>query len=340
MTLDGWLPERWLAPITEAGELRTQLRKGRVLARKGCVAELEVRPGLVTAAVDSESGGVASVKIRQPPIADAWWDDALDRLAEQAGHAAALLAGRMSRATLTVFEDVGIDLFPFDLRDLANFCSCNEPTTLCTHAVATHLALADAMAADPFVLFEFRGRPKEQLLDGLRARRAGPAGPTVEEPEAPREDTEEGRAVLDGYFDRGPLPHVTFHFQPGSGESQDDGLAVIRALGPGPTDVSPEAVALVLAPLVRVGRQRVERLTEQAADVDTSARNPGAAGGLDDLLVAAARKAGHLTTSGVAEQLHISQKEARRYLQWLVQEGRLVKVGRARGTRYEPPPTH
>jgi uncharacterized Zn finger protein len=340
MTLDGWLPERWLAPITEASELRTQLRKGRVLARKGCVGDLEVRPGLVTAIVKSEGGGGASVKIRQPPIADAWWDDALDRLAQQAGHAAALLAGRMSRATLSVFEDVGIDLFPFDLRDLANFCSCLEQTTVCTHAAATHLVLADAMAADPFVLFEFRGRPKEQLLDGLRARRSGPAGPTVEEPEAAREDTEDGSALLDGYFDRGPLPAIAFHFQPGNGEPQDDGLAVIRALGPGPSAVPPEAVALVLAPLVRIARQRVERLTEQVADVDTSGRDPGAAGGLDDLLVAAARQAGHLTSSGVAELLHIPQQEARRYLQWLVQEGRLLQVGRARGTRYEPPPLH
>ena len=57
---------------------------------------------------------------------------------------------------------------------------------------------------------------------------------------------------------------------------------------------------------------------------------------MDDVLVAAAHQHGALTTSLVAGALGISNTEARRYLQWLVQEGRLEVVGRARGTKYVP----
>ena len=57
---------------------------------------------------------------------------------------------------------------------------------------------------------------------------------------------------------------------------------------------------------------------------------------MDEVLVAAAHQHGALTTSLVAGALGISNTEARRYLQWLVAEGRLEVVGRARGTKYVP----
>jgi len=48
-----WWSQRWMDCVMEARELRARVRKGRVLARRGRVGAIEVRPGLVTAQVSS-----------------------------------------------------------------------------------------------------------------------------------------------------------------------------------------------------------------------------------------------------------------------------------------------
>ena len=79
----------------------------------------------------------------------------------------------------------------------------------------------------------------------------------------------------------------------------------------------------------------VERyLDADPGSLDTP--DPTVATSMDDVLVAAAYQHGSLTTTFVSDALGVSQGEARRYLRWLVEEGRLVQVGRARGTRYVP----
>lgn len=58
--------------------------------------------------------------------------------------------------------------------------------------------------------------------------------------------------------------------------------------------------------------------------------------GLDQVLVAAARKHGFLKTGQVVEALGITRERAREYLQWLVDEGRLRVEGSYRWTKYLP----
>jgi hypothetical protein len=52
--------------------------------------------------------------------------------------------------------------------------------------------------------------------------------------------------------------------------------------------------------------------------------------------MAAAIRQGHLTTTTVAQALGVTVREAREFLQFLVNAGKLAIVGRARGTRYVP----
>ena len=70
------------------------------------------------------------------------------------------------------------------------------------------------------------------------------------------------------------------------------------------------------------------------------AKEQGAAGttaeGLDDVLVAAASKHGHLTSRQVALALKIPQERAQEYLRWLVEEGRLRERGSRHATLYLP----
>jgi len=352
VNLESWIAQRWLDPVQDATDLRKQVRRGKVLARKGKVKNLTVRPGLVTAEVQNDTGGVLAVKIRQPVLHEASWDEMVEVLADNPGFSALLLDGRISEDMVEAFDLLGIDLFPFDLLDLTHFCSCHEDTARgCTHAVATHFALASALGADPFLLFEFRGRPGSWLIEQLRARRdeakggvasddedgAGAAG--AEEDADERGALEPAEAVLDGFWERGVLPHIGFRARKEDLDASES-LPVIRALGPGPGEIPPDRVADVLAPIVRQARRRAEDIIEEAAEATSiPTMEEVDMDSLDDILVAAAHQHGVLTSSFVAKALGIGQREARRYLLWLVEEGRLEKVGRARGTKYVIPGT-
>ena len=57
---------------------------------------------------------------------DETWEEVLGKLASGAGFSAMLLSGQLSEEIVAVFEEVGVELFPFDLRDVKSFCACRE----------------------------------------------------------------------------------------------------------------------------------------------------------------------------------------------------------------------
>ncbi len=343
---DTWLADRWLAPVLDLPELRPQVRRGRILARKGWVRDLTIRPGLVTAEVTSDSGESHSVKIRMDAIDGPTWVAVAEAVSDEAALAADLLRGRLSERMAELFEEAGHDLFPFDLRDLSNYCSCREDAVVCTGAVATHIHLAEAMQADPMKLLQLRGRDKEWLVEEVRGRRGAmlaklsPASAASSKLAPPRNDPSESALGLkDGFWVHGELPTMTFRVERGELDHEDI-LPVLRALGPGPGDTAPTEIIAALAPLLRTGRLRIEEVmdrsengTEEAPLEVEPVPQPES---LDDTIIQAAGQHGQLTTGFVAQALGVSTREAREYLQFLVAQGKLRVIGKARGTRYLP----
>ncbi len=330
---DTWIAARWLAPIKETRRLRLEIRRGRNLAKKGWVHHLDVKPGIATARVASDSSSSHDVQIRMDRIEDEIWDDAVERIAERAALAADILQGRLSEGLATVFEDCGHDLFPFDLRDLSNWCTCRSDSDVCVHAVATHFEFARLLSADPLALLEFRGRSREQLFEELRVHRDGGhhvAGGASEEGAS----VEPYEVLAHAFWERDVVPRLAFPL--GRGElAEEDYLPVLSALGPGPASIEPADVITVLAPLMRTAQARVEDIVQRASEeAEDLGLDPAGAQSLDDLLVAAAHQHGALTSSFVADALGITTREARQYLKWLVEEGRLVAEGKSRAIHY------
>src|SRR5439155_7107243 len=55
--------------------------------------------------------------------------------------------------------------------DLKASCDCPDTEDPCKHIAAVYYLLAERFDADPFLIFTWRGRTQDELLDGLRARR-------------------------------------------------------------------------------------------------------------------------------------------------------------------------
>ena len=353
---DAWIFNRWTAPIFDLVELRQQVRRGKVLARKGGVKDLQIRAGLLSAEVVSDSGETHAVKIRMDIIDQPTWVAVVEAISSEAALAADLIRGRLSERLAEIFEEAGHDLFPFDLRDVSSYCSCREDAKVCTGAVATHVHFAEVIQADPMKLLAFRGRDKTWLEDEVKERRGGAApGPvsrTAARPgkggakkEARAESRGESDAwapastLKDGFWFRRELPTIGFQVEH---ELYEEGEAfpVVRALGPGPGDIAPGDLADALTPMLRSARLKVEHILDRA-EHESEAPLPEVeavpeAEPLDELLIAAAKRQGQLTTGMVSQALGVSAREAREYLQFLVTAGKLQVVGRARGTRYLP----
>ena len=107
------------------------------------------------------------------------WDRVLEAISARLGHAAALLDGELPPEIADDAAGAGLDLLPGG-GELGPRCSCPDDADPCKHSAAACYLLTDALDADPFALFLLRGRTRDQVLAGVRARRrgaaAGPAG--------------------------------------------------------------------------------------------------------------------------------------------------------------------
>lgn len=333
-----WCAERWLDCILESREVRVKVRKGRVIAKRGRVGDIRVQSGLATAQVSDDSGALYNTRVRMPAFDDDVWEDIVERLQEEVAHSAVLMTGRITEDMMDLFDAAGAELFPYDLQDLTYFCTCSDMSTMCVHAAALHFALADAIGADPFVLLEFRGRTRGWLTEQLKGESLQEILAGSEESVGEGDATEDVQELAKTYWEAGVLPHLAFRM----GQRELDGdetLPVVRALGPGPGETPADQIAEALTPVVVISQRQLVDIVERYLDADPGSLDtpdPTVATSMDDVLVAAAYQHGSLTTTFVSDALGVSQSEARRYLRWLVEEGRLVQVGRARGTRYMP----
>ena len=168
-----WWGRAWIEALEGiAGGSTGRLSRGRTYARQNRAEDLVIRPGAVTSFVQGTEPEPYDVYLDIRQFRDDEWDTVFDAIGAKAGHAAALLDGELDPAVVDDAAAVEVDLLP-RARDLRTACSCPDVVEPCKHAAALCYLVADALDADPFVLLLLRGRRREEILDELRARRAG-----------------------------------------------------------------------------------------------------------------------------------------------------------------------
>jgi uncharacterized Zn finger protein len=178
-----WWSRRFL-DVLESFAIGGRLARGKTYARKGQVISLEVTPGYVEAKVQGSRARPYDVTIGLDPFDDEVWARAEVALSEQALPSAKLLAGEVPPELEGLFAAAGAPLFPEDIDDLDQDCSCPDWGVPCKHLAATFYLLAEAFDDDPFLILRWRGRDREELLARLRELR-GDEAPGAREEHAP-----------------------------------------------------------------------------------------------------------------------------------------------------------
>jgi uncharacterized Zn finger protein len=233
-----WWSKRFVR-VLESLTDPNRLRRGRSYARTGQVMGLRVSSGTVTAQVQGSRRAPYAVRIAVSAFGPTEWARVETAMAERAVFMAALLAGEMPRTIEEAFASASLSLFPAEPQDLVSECSCPDWANPCKHVAATYYILAEAFDDDPFLIFAWRGRAKDELITRLRELRAAaaaesgvrtlaalePSGAAEEEPHA-----EPLEQRLADFWTAGPeLSRLTI--SPRAAESPD---AILRELGPAP----------------------------------------------------------------------------------------------------------
>jgi len=170
-----WWSQRFIEVLEDFNE-GPRLARGRAYARRGQVVEMDVEAGEVSARVQGSRVRPYSVSISVTVLGDADWARVEEAMASQAVFLARLLAGEMPHEIGDAFAATGLSLFPATAGDLDTDCSCPDWENPCKHIAAVYYLLAEAFDRDPFLIFAWRGRPRERLLTELRALRGQAAG--------------------------------------------------------------------------------------------------------------------------------------------------------------------
>ncbi|MFQ5665315.1 MAG: SNF2-related protein [Candidatus Binatia bacterium] len=262
-----WWGQRWIEALERMSRgYSNRLARGRTYARAGRPHDLVAKAGEVTAQVTGSRATPYKVRITLAKLPAAVWTKAIAAMAGKAQFPAELLAGQMPQEIDAAFNEAGGSLFPAKESDLRTSCSCPDWANPCKHVAATHYVLGEALDRDPFLLFELRGRAKNQVLEALRAARAG-AGAAAAPPRASNgkeiaADEDEvpsvslGEVAVADYDTlREPMPalHLSFETPPAS-------AVVLRQLGTPAAWSNDTSPVEMLAPTLRAAAEAARRL--------------------------------------------------------------------------------
>ena len=183
-----WWVERWLE-LLDSYRFKKRLERGRNYAREGNVLSIEFAERQVFAKVQGSEAEPYQVALSlepfpnenrervikmmsQKPFTNEDWDCIIQTISQKAIYTAQLLAGEMPANIEEVFTANGLSLFPYTLSDVRSRCSCPDKANPCKHIAAVYYQLGDRFSEDPFVIFQLRGRTKEQILEALRVIRS------------------------------------------------------------------------------------------------------------------------------------------------------------------------
>lgn len=165
-----WWSRRFVDTV-ESYSKSNRITRGKRYARKGQVVDLTVENGVVSATVQGSQSDPYEITIRGDALTEKTWQQVEQAMADRAVFAAQLLTEEMPADIEEVFEACNVSLFPQSYRDMATNCTCPDSANPCKHIAAVFYILAEQFDEDPFLIFRWRGRSRETLLDRLQELR-------------------------------------------------------------------------------------------------------------------------------------------------------------------------
>jgi uncharacterized Zn finger protein len=179
-----WWGQLWISGLEKLGDdYENRLPRGKKYAEEGAVSHFVVVPGEIQAKVHGRK--TYNVTLGLPALTSTQWERALERIALESRFVASLLAGEMPQGLDETFREAGASLYPRVPKELQTHCDCPDWANPCKHVAAVCYIMAEALDRDPWLLFDLRGKTREEVLDALQAHLDATTSKDIAEP-APR----------------------------------------------------------------------------------------------------------------------------------------------------------
>ena len=177
-----WWGQKFITAIenlTDSG----RLSRGRSYARGRKVKGFDIDGNLVTAQVRGSVNpyfGVHKeplyhITIEFQPLSAAKWSAAVAEMASKASVISRLLLNEIPDDIEKTFQSLNLNLLPGSQKDFKTSCSCPDWSNPCKHIAGVYYLVAAELDQDPFLLFELRGLPRENLIKELSKSSLGQA---------------------------------------------------------------------------------------------------------------------------------------------------------------------
>ena len=163
-----WWGKAWRRAVEESAYAERDLLAGRALARSGRIGGITTDAGAFVAAVE-DARGLWTVAGTVPVLDEPGVEALVEAVAAETGRIAALLSGDLPHALVEHAEEAGVELLPYG-GELGSSCTCDAWVDPCVHALGVLHQLTWLVEADPFVLLQLRGLPRDDLLARLHGR--------------------------------------------------------------------------------------------------------------------------------------------------------------------------
>ncbi len=222
-----WWSQRWLE-LLDSYRFKKRLERARNYARQGNILSIKFENAKVLADVQGSEPEPYNVSLSLDSFNDEEWGFVVETMSQKAIFAAKLLAGEMPQNIEEVFTSNGLSLFPFTLSEVHSKCSCPDKANPCKHIGAIYYQLADRFSEDPFVLFQLRGRTKEQIISDLRKLRSTNIETKVDSDITQSTNNKQKSLELDNFWQYNqPLESSLVVIAPSTGETVLDVLGSI-----------------------------------------------------------------------------------------------------------------
>jgi uncharacterized Zn finger protein len=169
-----WWGRLWITALEQLGDdFENRLPRGKKYAEEGAVSHFTVSPGEIQAKVHGRK--TYNVTLGLPALTGGQWERALERIHQESRFVASLLAGEMPQGLDETFREAGASLYPRVPKELQTHCDCPDWANPCKHVAAVCYIMAEALDRDPWLLFDLRGRTREEVLAALQAMVEVPA---------------------------------------------------------------------------------------------------------------------------------------------------------------------
>ena len=165
-----WWVAQWMELINSY-RYKKRLERAWNYARQGNVMSIQFEGRRVHARVQGTEKDPYKVKLWLDVLNDEDWKYVIEAMAKKAKWSAQLLAGVMPKDIENAFAASGKRLFPFKLEEVKSECTCPDKANPCKHISAIYFLMGERFKEDPFILFQLRGRSREQILLDLTKQR-------------------------------------------------------------------------------------------------------------------------------------------------------------------------